>query len=576
MFPALSAQRKTMADAGEGLNQAGVDVVLWVPLRDRAQPVSCSLLAVGVLAWAGGATVFFRYPLFSSFAVIFGERGDGRMIVYFHEHLFNALRGKAQFVSPGFFYPVPHALGMAPAFLLNIVPYAILRDIGCDPFLAFQLLLVVLSLVCFMASLVIATRYLQVRAWIALCAAGLVTFANNLFIKAGVGHTNFLLLYYVPCIVVIALWGIEDFPRIAPRTIAGVAVAAALLALLFSTDVYTAWMFTLTLLIAAGAVMALRGRSVAAVVQQHWRPLTVILAVGAIAFAVAFVPFVLIYVPVRSIAPLRSYQEYLFFAPLPGDIVNVSSWNLLWGWLAGLMRLRQGSETMLAVTPGMTVLFLVFAFVLRKGVLGSGPWQIVFIACGVAVWALGWLLTLRIGTVSGFWLVRYLVPGATGIRAGMRLQLIANLWIALGLAVSLEYWLRTASTGQLGRRNVIAGGVLLFCLIEQVNLMNNSRLPRTRELAFLAAVPIPPAECHAFFIDAPRPPDYLDQTDAMWISLRAGLPTLNGLAGWFPPGWDFIGAVDNFDAARRWITHTGLREQVCMYDRATRQWSLFK
>jgi hypothetical protein len=142
MFPALGAQRKTMADAGEGLNQAGVDVVLWVPLRDRAQPVSCSLLAVGVLAWAGGATVFFRYPLFSSFAVIFGERGDGRMIVYFHEHLFNALRGKAQFVSPGFFYPVPDALGMAPAFLLNIVPYTILRDIGCDPFLAFQLLLV--------------------------------------------------------------------------------------------------------------------------------------------------------------------------------------------------------------------------------------------------------------------------------------------------------------------------------------------------------------------------------------------------------------------------------------------------
>ena len=108
----------------------------------------------------------------------------------------------------------------------------------------------------------------------------------------------------------------------------------------------------------------------------------------------------------------------------------------------------------------------------------------VFIACGVAVWAIGWLLTLRIGTVSGFWLVRYLVPGATGIRAGMRLQLIANLWIALGLAVSLDYWLRTASTGQLGRRNLIAGGVLLFCLIEQVNLMNNSRLPRARELFF--------------------------------------------------------------------------------------------
>ena len=30
------------------------------------------------------------------------------------------------------------------------------------------------------------------------------------------------------------------------------------------------------------------------------------------------------------------------------------------------------------------------------------------------------------------------------------------------------------------------------------------------------------------------------------------------------------------DAARRWITYTGLRKQVCLYDRSTRQWSLFK
>jgi len=65
--------------------------------------------------------------------------------------------------------------------------------------------------------------------------------------------------------------------------------------------------------------MALRSRSVAAVMRQHWRPLTVILAVGAMAFGVAFIPFVLIYVPVRSIAPLRSYQEYLLFALAPAN-----------------------------------------------------------------------------------------------------------------------------------------------------------------------------------------------------------------------------------------------------------------
>jgi hypothetical protein len=545
-------------------------------LRDQVKPVSWSLIAIGILAWTAGAVVFFRYPLFSAFDAIFGERGDGRMIIYFHEHLFRALQGKAQFVSPGIFFPVRATLGLAPAFLLDLPLYATLRILGCDPFLAFQLLLILLSLLCFLATLTIAARYLDVHSWIALCAAALVTFANNLFVKAGAGHTNFLLLYYIPCIVCVALWGLEEFPRIVPRLIAGVAIAAALLALLFSTDVYTAWMFVVSMLIAAGTVIILRRRRVAALIRQYWRPLTVILALGTIAFTIAFVPFLLIYIPVRSIAPLRVYPEYLVFAPLPGDIANVSGWNLLWGWLVQFMRLRQGSEFMLAVTPGMTGLFLLLAFAMRKEMLGSGRWRTVFVACGVAVWAIGWLLTLRVGTFSGFWLVRYVVPGATGIRAGMRFQLIANIWIALGLAVSLDCWIRSASIEQLRCKRMLAGGVLLFCLVEQINVMNNSRLPRSRELSFLAAVPKPPTECRAFFVDAPRPADYLDQHDAMWISLQAELPTLNGIAGWTPPGWEFMGAADNTVAARRWLAYTRLSEQVCIYDRSAHRWSLFK
>jgi hypothetical protein len=211
-----------------------------------------------------------------------------------------------------------------------------------------------------------------------------------------------LLLYYIPCIVSIALWGIEEFPRIVPRLIAGVTISAALLALLFSTDVYTAWMFGLSMLIAAGAVIVLRSRSVVAFIRHYWRPLTIILTLGVVTFSIAFVPFLLIYVPVRSIAPLRVYHQYLLFAPFPGDIVNVSGWNLLWGWLVRFMRLRENSETILALTPGMTALFLLLAFAMRKEMLGSGPWQTVFVACAAAVWAIGWLLTLRVGMVSGF------------------------------------------------------------------------------------------------------------------------------------------------------------------------------
>ena len=183
-------------------------------MRAQARLVDFSVFIAGGLVWTVAAAIFFRYPIFSSFDHIFGDRADGSMIIYFHEHMFNVLQGRAQFTSPQFFYPEPDVLGFGPAFLLDSVPYSILRLIGYDPFLSFQLLIIILSLASFMASLTICVRYLKIRTSIALCAAVLMTFANNLFVKGVIGHANFLLLYYIPCIVLIALWGIEDFPRV--------------------------------------------------------------------------------------------------------------------------------------------------------------------------------------------------------------------------------------------------------------------------------------------------------------------------------------------------------------------------
>jgi hypothetical protein len=546
-------------------------------LRAYAKPVDVNLLVAGVAVWAVAAGIFFRHPIFSSFDQIFGDLGDGSMIVYFHEHLFNVLMGRADFTSPPFFYPQRNVFGLGPAFLLNAVPYATLRLLGGDPFLSFQLIIMILTLASFMASLVICVRYLNIRTSIALCAAVLMTFANNLFVKAGVGHPNFLLLYYIPCIVLITLWGIEDFPHVTRWSILRVATAAALYALLFSTDVYTAWMFGFTLLIAACTMGVLHGRSLMAAVRIHSRPATILIGTATVVFLIAFIPFVIIYVPVRAFAPLRTYREYLAFAPFPTDIINVSVGNLVWGWMVQILRGVRGSEQILAVTPGMTALFLFLAYRLRKNPINIPQWQLAFVAASVAVWLVSWLLTLKIGTVSGFWLVRNLVPGATGIRAGMRVQLIANLWIVLALGIMLEHWIRTAPIAQLGSRKLLAAGALLFCLIEQINLMDNSRLPRSQVLEMLSMVPRPPAECRAFLISlSDENPNYEQQVDAMWISNQVGLPTLNGLSSWTPPGWEINKTTTYLDKARQWIARHGMREKICFYERSERRWSLFQ
>jgi hypothetical protein len=546
-------------------------------LRDHVRPVPWRALIVGIVVWSAGAAIFFRYPLFSFFDAIVGDGSDGRMLVYLHEHLFNALRGHASLTSPPFYFPQQDALGLGPAFLLDVIPYSILRFLGFDPFLSFQIFIILLSLACFLAILVICVRYLNIRIGLALCAAALTTFANNLFVKAGMGHPNLLLLYFCPCIAVVALWGLEDFPRITARSLAWIAAAAALYALLFATDVYSAWMFGVTILIAGCVGGCLRWRDLVALAYDNHRPLLILGATAALSFAVAFIPFLLIYLPVRTIAPLRAYREYISFAPGPFDIINVSSWNLTWGWLVKALPLHQSSEKILAITPGMTAFFLIFAYKANRASLTVREWQMVFVAAAVGVWSICWLATVKIGTVSGFWLVRYLVPGALGIRSGMRLQLMANMWVVLALVVALEHWLNSGSGPKLAQRKVVAGAVLAFCLMEQINLINNSQISRRQEFAALASVPPPPAECRAFFVDARNgKPHHLDQSDALWISQKTGLPTLHGLAGWFPPGWHLLSSGDYPTGVRNWIAHSGLQEQVCLYERSVRRWSLFQ
>ncbi|PWT84838.1 MAG: hypothetical protein C5B58_04080 [Acidobacteria bacterium] len=548
-------------------------------VRQHNKPFDLYTLAVGLVAWAAAALIAFRAIVFSSFDLVFGGRGDGRLIVYLHEHLFKALQGRADLLSPPIFYPQRHALGFTDAFILDALPYAALRSIGLDPFLSVQIWAIVLSLFCFLASLIICMRYLHLRLTFAVAASVLVTFPNNLLFKTATAHINFFAVYYVPCIVLLALWGVENFPRLSRWSLTRLGLAAVLFGLLFSTGYYTAWMFAVTAAIALGAAAVLLRQHVIAAGRTYHRPLALLTATAAAGFALGLIPFVLIYAPVVTAFPGRTFAEYLFYTPLPSDMIDVTQWNIVWGHIVERVFGDRGSERTLAVTPGMTAIFLIIGYRLVKRPKGDdcGSWQLTFILTCTAVWALSWLLTVRIGSFSLFWLPYHIVPGAAAIRAGGRIQLLVNLWVVAGLAVALQYWIERGPTSQKLRRLLISSVVLIFCLIEQINLLPVTELSRSREFAWLSTVPQPPALCRAFLVDVPsRRASYLDENDAMWISLRTRLPTLNGNSGWVPHGWRLEDhTIDYLDAARAWIAATGLAQTVCLYNRSSRTWTMF-
>src|SRR5712671_1267954 len=101
-----------------------------MPLRPTANLLDYRVLVLGMAAWAVGAAIFFREPLLAAFNVVFGDTVDGSLIIYTHEHLFRAITGNAQFLSPPFFYPQSNVLGFTDAALLDLLPYTIFRVLG--------------------------------------------------------------------------------------------------------------------------------------------------------------------------------------------------------------------------------------------------------------------------------------------------------------------------------------------------------------------------------------------------------------------------------------------------------------
>lgn len=537
--------------------------------QQHVNPVGLRTYVLGLAAWAVGAVIAFRSFFFSSFDLIFGNYGDGRLIVYLHEHWFNALHGRVHLLSPPFFYPQQNVLGYSDAFLLDIPAYVALRSLGFDPYLSCQIWLIVLSLCCFAASLIVFRRYLKLGAGISVCAAALITFPNNVIYKTALAHIHFFSVYYIPCIVLLALWGLEGFPRLRRWSLAKVASAAVLFGLLFSTAYSIAWLFAFTLLIALCIVAIMFHRELLVAARQYFRPGRSVIGAAAFGFAVGIIPLIIIYFPALFTFSGRTFRDYISFAPFPKNVFDVSIWNLLWGWL--VERLLGDRHGDIAVTPGMTAIFLVLAYRLRKGDPNDKSWQPRFFVICALVWLLSWLLVTRIGTFSLFWLPFHLIPGGSAVRGGGRIHFLTNMWVVSGLAVVLQYWIDKAVRAGRQRRAVLSGAILGFCLIEQINLLP-AHVSRSSEFAWLATVPSPPPECRAFLMSEPR-----KDFEAMWVSLKTGLPTLNGNSGWSPPHWRLDDRrVDYFDAARQWIAHKGLREQVCVYNQKARTWSPFR
>jgi hypothetical protein len=531
--------------------------------------------------WLLGSLVFFYAQWTSGFKRIMGNSGDTRLIVYLNEHWYLVLKAAQPWRSPPFFYPTKGVLGYTDTFFLWQLVYAPFRLLGADPFLAFQLSIVALSLLGF-ASFVVLVRSI----FGAPLAAGLVgalvfTFANNLSQHAG--SPQMFGIYFAPAIVLVALW---SWRRRVSRPLVSVILAlcfGALCALFLFSTYYAAWLTILS----AGVVFVVaflfgpRAMAVgcAAGLRSGWRTILGGLA-GA---AIGIIPFLMTYVPALDQLGGRHYGRVLSSAPSVSYLWNLTPGNIFWRHLVGVHMAPPRPAAVgfsYAVTPVLlgTVVVgavgLVWAVARHRVRLDPMVRLTLALCCASIV-----LAVLPIETSAGsLWSIVWHLPGATAIRAIARVEVANDLVTALALVglitEAIRHWERLRGSTILRTLGV---AVLCVIIVEQAHTSVSTDLNRGAQDAMLASVPTPPVGCTSFFVvDSVRNSMkyYEYQTEAMVIAQRIGVPTINGYSGDTPPGWKLLYPTSpNYTAAvRGWVDTHHLAGGICRLDLGTMTW----
>lgn len=536
-------------------------------------------------AWLAGALVFFREQWTSGFNKLMGNDGDARLIVYVCEHWFRVFHGQASWRNPQFYYPLKNLLGWSDTFFLFEVFYAPLRLVGFDPFIAMQLTIILLSLVGFASFFYLVRLAFGASRAVAVVTAFAFTFSNALWIHAGAFQDNGVYLIAALALVGLLAWRAARAGRRARSLILAGAFGLFYAGILYTTY-YTSY-FTLlaaaTLLVVAAVLV---GSSIGwqrlvdgarEAVKRYW-------ALGAAAvgaFAVGVIPFVLTYLPAHSANGGSTYAEVRLYAGGLHDLVNVGGGNLIW---TGLVRrvfsgIQPGYEQTYAVTPVLMIAALVGGVACLAWLRRRRAQYPVIAGAAVALAATAVIVALLpVHTpIGSAWAVIYHLPGASAMRAVDRIQIVVTLVVCLAFAAAATEAARHPFARQPIYR-VATAAVLVLVTVEQINTNPTSDIRHNVQEHLIRSVTKPPPACKAFYVVDHRDPNLFFveyQIDAMLISQKLSLPTLNGYTSRDPSHWTlkYLKTAAYLPGVASWAIEHDVTTGLCQLDLGTMTWA---
>lgn len=557
----------------------------------------------GVATVAGALTtaaIFHRTILLTRFDHVIGDYGDTRFVLAVLEHWFRMSTGQDRWLGFNFFYPASDALGYSEALFLMASPYMVARLAGLPAFGAFQLTLVVTTLIGFAGMMLFLSGLLRLALPIALAGSAVFAGSSILYQTLTNGHTQLQTSLWVPYFACLVLLYLRSFGVPSSRRMLFGGGGAVMAAALLYTSFPIGWFVLLQLLVVTGVLLAgevwRQGGWVVALrawawLARGWRHL---LALAALLTG-SLLPFLTTYMPILRQRGGRPYQDLIDTLPHPSDLLHPAG---NWAW---------DDHMIAAYWPSLAV---------RGRELGKGlPWVLLALFVATMLWLVArstgtpaaalpdreaalqrrvgsvlgisvlicWALMIQVGSFSLWRLVYIMVPGAVGVRAVFRFNVVLVFSVITVAAIGLHAaW--TAALRQTGIRAVtMLGGTLLlglFITAEEINSwsIGTSELSRSRHFALIDAMPATPAGCRVFAL-LPEPADpswpaWAQQLDAIMLAQARNLPTVNGYSGQSPLHWD-LGDTSSPLYPRHlidWVGRHGLWPGLCGVDLKAHQW----
>lgn len=536
-------------------------------LQRRATLLTLVVTLLGMLSVA----VDFRYQILDSFRMLFSDNYDGVIEVSLFEHWYQVLRGADAWNVTTWFYPTKDTLGYNDGFLLLGLIDAPIRLLGADPFLAHELANAVARFIGFVCFFLLARQAGRLHMVASCTGAMLFTLWDTLWLHSF--HAQLLTIDFEPLILLLgfkagsAAW--NQNPR---RTMAYGVAAALLFGSVLLTGFYMSWYFAFFCAITFVLLLLLHPTQVWMIVLRLWT-VKLALAVIALSTAIAVMPFLLVYAPKIRETGMHGYAEVAGYLRGPAILVHIGFGNLLFGWLDRLI--AGGLPDVGEYTVGVTPLVLLTA---AWGMLDLPHRRLHPVYGSVALSCLAFMvLPIRFGSFSFWYWVYRDIPGAAGIRTVPRMVLFLAFPISILCSHGIDRLLAL-------RLPVVAIGLAVLVLAEQVNLEPQNRLDRRQEMRTLSAIPPPPSSCRSFYvIGLPPPADvpsrlfydlYDANVSAMLVSENLGLPTINGFSTFNPRGWDFAGTYGAGYTSRVGLygSEHDILSGLCSLDLANRRW----